>query len=67
MRRIIEISKLALEITSDPHISPEEHTTLQGMIEQAHGKLLKDVEEARKLRENQARIDLQQISNIRLN
>ena len=67
MRRIIELSKLALEIASDPHISPEEHATLQGMIEQVHRRLLEDVEKSRRLRDNPARINLQKISEVRGN
>ena len=67
MRRIIELSKLALEIASNPHISPEEHVTLQEMIEQAHGKLLQDVEEVREILDNPAEIDLYQIGEIREN
>ena len=67
MRRIIELSKLALEIASDPHISPEEHATLQEMIEQAHGKLLEDVEEARELIDNPTKIDLGKVSEARVN
>ena len=67
MRRIIELSKLALEIASDPQISPEEHTTLQGMIKQAHGKLLEDVEKARRLIGSPTKVDLHKISGIRVN
>ena len=67
MRRIIELSKLALEIASDPHISPEEHATLQGMIKQAHGKLLEDVEKSRKLIDDPTEVDLQRISKFRVN
>ena len=67
MRRIIELSKLALEIASDPHISPGEHITLQEMIEQAHGKLLEDVEEARELIDNPTKTDLYKISGLNMN
>lgn len=67
IRRIIELSKLALEIATDPHISPEEHTTFQGMIEQAHSKLLEDVEKSQKLRQNSAKIDIHKVSEVRVN